>query len=77
KSGSNQIWFGKEFSNGIALAAAFTFIISLCAVLMKTPFFATLKAGTAKAKTPEDASPANGLDGNAGNAVMSAVGGAK
>ncbi len=77
KSGSNQIWFGKEFSNGIALAAAFTFIISLCAVLMKTPFFATLKAGAAKAKTPEGASPANGLDGNAGNAVMSAVGGAK
>ncbi len=43
--GLNQIWFGKEFSNGIALAAAFTFIIALCAVLMKIPFFATLKNG--------------------------------
>ena len=43
--GLNQIWFGKEFSNGIALAAAFTFIIALCAVLMKIPFFASLKNG--------------------------------
>jgi len=43
--GMNQIWFGKEFSTGIALAAAFTFIIALCGVLMNTPFFATLKNG--------------------------------
>lgn len=39
----SQLWFGKEFSNGIALAAAFTFIIALCAVLMNTPFFRSLK----------------------------------
>lgn len=40
--GEHQIWLGKEISTGVALAAAFVFIISLCAVLMKTPFFATL-----------------------------------
>lgn len=40
---SSHIWFGKELSNGLALAAAFTFIIALCAVLMKIPFFATIK----------------------------------
>ena len=45
ESGSSQIWFGKEFFNGLALAAAFTFIIALCGVLMNTPFFATLKNG--------------------------------
>ena len=43
--GTKQIWFGKEFSNGLALAAAFTFIIALLGVLMETPFFATLKTG--------------------------------
>ncbi len=43
--GMSQIWFGKEFSTGVALAAAFTFILALCGVLMKTPFFATLKNG--------------------------------
>ncbi|MGN1041982.1 MAG: hypothetical protein ACI4SK_00710, partial [Christensenellales bacterium] len=42
---SSQIWFGKEFFNGLALAFAFTFIIALCGVLMNTPFFATLKNG--------------------------------
>lgn len=42
--GGSQIWFGKEFFNGIALAAAFTFIISACAVLMNTPIFRSLKA---------------------------------
>ena len=41
--GYTQIWFGKDFSNGLALAAAFTFIIALCGVLMNTPFFATIK----------------------------------
>lgn len=41
--GTSQIWFGKEFSNGIALAAAFTFIIALCFVLMDTKFFATIR----------------------------------
>ena len=40
---SNQIWLGKELSNGLALAAAFTFIIAFCAVLMKFPFFADMK----------------------------------
>ncbi|MGN0811914.1 MAG: hypothetical protein ACI4MQ_00180 [Candidatus Coproplasma sp.] len=40
---NSQIWFGKEFSNGLALAAAFTFVLALCGVLMQTPFFATLK----------------------------------
>ncbi len=44
-SGRSQIWFWKEMSNGLALAAAFVFIISLCAVLMKTPFFAALNSG--------------------------------
>lgn len=43
--GTKQIWFGKEFSNGLALAAAFMFIIALLGVLMETPFFATLKTG--------------------------------
>lgn len=46
--GAGQIWFGKELSNGLALAAAFTFIISLCAVLMKIPFFATIKRDNQK-----------------------------
>ena len=40
----SQTWFGKEFSNGIALASAFTFVIALCAVLVNTPIFASLKA---------------------------------
>lgn len=44
--GEHQIWLGKEISNGLALAAAFTFLISLCAVLMRTPFFATLDTHT-------------------------------
>ena len=52
-SGSSQTWFGKEFSNGIALAAAFTFIISLCAVLVNTPVFASLKAKANAASAQE------------------------
>lgn len=58
--GSSQIWFGKEFLNGIALAAAFTFIVALCAVLMRTPFFATLLQNGKKeepAALPEVPSP--------------------
>lgn len=43
KGGMSQIWFGKEFFNGLALAAAFTFIIALCGTLMNTPFFAAMK----------------------------------
>ena len=46
--GGSQIWFGKEFSNGFALAAAFAFIIALCAVLMKVPFFAKMKKDNLK-----------------------------
>lgn len=53
-SNDSQIWFGKEFFNGLSLAAAFTFIIALCGVLMNTPFFATLKNG-GKAKAAEGA----------------------
>lgn len=56
--GYSQIWFGKEFSNGLALAAAFTFVIALCSVLMNVPFFATLKNGGKKEEgkeTPENA----------------------
>lgn len=46
--GLSQIWFGKEFSNGLALAAAFTFVLALCGVLMRIPFFATLKNANIK-----------------------------
>lgn len=53
-SNDSQIWFGKEFFNGLSLAAAFTFIFALCGVLMNTPFFATLKNG-GKAKAAEGA----------------------
>lgn len=53
-SNDSQIWFGKEFFNGLSLAAAFTFVLALCGVLMNTPFFATLKNG-GKAKAAEGA----------------------
>lgn len=53
-SNDSQIWFGKEFFNGLSLAAAFTFVLALCGVLMNTPFFATLKNG-GKAKVAEGA----------------------
>lgn len=39
----SQVWFLKELFNGLALAAAFTFILAFCAVLMKMPFFAAMK----------------------------------
>ncbi len=39
----DQIWLGKEINNGLALVSAFTFVIALVAVLMKTPFFAKMK----------------------------------
>lgn len=42
-SPNSQTWFGKEFFNGIALASAFAFVISLCAVLVNTPVFRSLK----------------------------------
>ena len=57
----SQIWFGKEFCTGISLAAAFTFVIALCGVLMNTPFFATLKNG-GKKKAVEVANE-NGVEG--------------
>ncbi len=41
--GMNQVWFGKEFFNGLALAAGFTFVISLISFLVKVPFFKTIK----------------------------------
>ncbi len=69
-SGMSQIWFGKEFSNGIALAAAFTFIIALCAVLMNIPFFATLKNG-GKVKAAETSADGENATGEA--AVAAAV----
>ena len=58
--GMSQIWFGKEFSNGIALASAFTFIIALCGVLMGIPFFATLKNGGGKKAVATGAADADG-----------------
>ena len=54
--GMQQVWFGKEFCNGLALAAAFTFVIALCMVLMNTPFFATLKECSAAGETSSKAS---------------------
>ena len=50
----SQTWFGKEFFNGIALAAAFTFVIALCAVLMNTPLFKSLKGKTADEASEEE-----------------------
>lgn len=48
--GARQIWMGKELCNGLALAAGLAFVVALAAVLLKTPFFATIKA---KAVVPE------------------------
>ena len=56
--GFSQVWFGKEFFNGLALASAFTFVIALCAVLMNIPFFATIKNSKNKAAANADAEPA-------------------
>ncbi len=41
--GMDQVWFAKEFFNGVALAAGFTFVIALIGFLVKIPFFATIK----------------------------------
>lgn len=62
----SQIWFGKEFSNGIALAAAFTFIIALCGVLMMIPFFAKMKVVKKQTTAPT-------FDGNLPDGVGEAV----
>lgn len=62
--GMRQIWFGKEFCNGIALAAAFTFLIALVCVIMKIPFFATLlqgKEGKKESALPEGGSEAESV----------------
>lgn len=71
KGGMSQIWFGKEFSNGIALAAAFTFIVALCAVLMMIPFFATLKNGgkVKKAQAADSVNTAEEINANAETAA--------
>ena len=45
----HQIWLVKEYANGIALAAMFAMVFPVMALLLKTPFFATLK------KTPAPA----------------------
>lgn len=52
----NQIWFGKELSNGLALASAFTFVIALCGVLMQTPVFVSLKQSEKPLKVTADKS---------------------
>jgi len=77
--GLNQIWFGKEFSNGIALASAFTFVLALCGVLMNIPFFKSIKAG-AKSKNGEKVDgTADGVPAEDGNVSgeMSSVAKAK
>ena len=47
---NKQVWFGKELSNGLALAAAFTLIISLVYIVVEyVPFMKSLKvAGDAR-----------------------------
>lgn len=45
----SQTWLCKEASNGIALAAAFAFVMALIALLMKVPFFASMKESQSRA----------------------------
>ena len=52
--GTCQTWLGKEICNGLALAAAFTFVISLCAFLVKLPFFASMKEAQQKVMAQPD-----------------------
>ena len=52
--GTCQTWLGKEICNGLALAAAFTFVIALCAVLVKLPFFASMKEAQNKVRVLPD-----------------------
>lgn len=40
----NQVWWGKEFSTGIALIGAFMLVMSLSGLLITTPFFKSLRA---------------------------------
>ena len=48
-SDSSQTWMGKELSNGIALAAAFTLIAALlCFIVSYVPFMKSLSAAGAK-----------------------------
>ena len=44
----SQTWLCKEISNGIALAAGFAFVMALIALLMKAPFFASMKESQSK-----------------------------
>jgi len=60
---TSQTWFGKEFFNGLALAAAFTFVIALCAVLMNTPIFASMKAKAPKAAEVPAENPDEPVEG--------------
>lgn len=49
-----QTWFGKELSNGIALVAAFTLVISLIGVIIAyVPFMKTLKVAADERKENE------------------------
>ena len=41
-SSSNQIWFYKELFNLLSLAGAFLFIVPFAALLLRTPFFASV-----------------------------------
>lgn len=45
---TSHTWFGKEFSNGLALIAAMTLLVSLCSMLLDTPFFATIRTKRTK-----------------------------
>lgn len=47
-SSFDQIWWGKEFSTGIALVGAFMLVISLSGLLITTPFFKSLRAPAPK-----------------------------
>ena len=51
---TEQTWFGKELSNGIALAAAFTLIISLISVIVTyVPFMKSLSVAAEERRTNE------------------------
>lgn len=55
-SDSNQTWFGKELSNGIALVAAFTLLIALISVIVAyVPFMKTLTVEANARKENEEA----------------------
>jgi len=41
---TNQVWQLKETFNGIGLIGFFMFVVAICGVLLRTPFFRTLQA---------------------------------